>query len=462
MKKINSRTKKPKLISLLIVVGFALIGTFALLRMFAATNQVILTSSAASVKKDDTFFVDVTIDSGDQNVFVAQADIKFDPSKVAFVSPIDVAGSAFASATPETIIGENHIQISRYNISPKSGNLKLAKLNFKVIADSGTIPITVDSPNTHLTGGDGSVDIYNGSANSLSIPIHQTGGYEPTQPSSVILTPNKTQVNKDETFNVSVNIDSGAELIDTAGLHISFDPQKVQFVGPPDYSQSGLASSALDENTEGHSGYVNIARYSTENQPSGNFNLANLTFKAIASDDASFSVDISNSSIYKKSSDNNTDNIIGTANSPKVNIVAPVVPPPPPPPPPPTEPAKPPIVIGKPIVVRTKPATSTGKKIVTTDYSLNGNYVGTTNGNESISIPTDGLPAGNYKLRAHSTAEDGSTEDSSEDIKLKNPSILSKLGLPVAISASVILIAIVIFAVKMLYKQAVPFYKTLG
>lgn len=650
-KRLIPKTKKAKIASLLVVL-FALVGTFVLLRIFAASSQITLTTNATSnLKKDDTFVVTVTASTGGEPVSIGQAYIAYDPAKLAYVSS-DYTGSAFDSDSPEATTGNGFVLMSRYTTTRPSGNLLIGKITFKVLASSGSAALSVDQSRSYVFSAQDASNILTGVNNaSVTISSPQT----PTTASAQInMTASKTSVSKDETFVVSVNANSGSEPVTIGQAYLTFDPAKLAYVST-DYTGSAFPSDTPEAATG--SGFVKLSRYTTSNNPSGNFLIGKVTFKAVAAGTtANIGVDTSKSAIHSLSDASNildganslsitiasapvtgdtqapakpanltatangqgqislswsasTDNVgvtsyqvyrgseliadsvtgttytvsglapntgysftvvardaagnvstpsdPATAQTPNVEDItkpnAPaslnatavsstqvnlswqaavdnvgvtkyilyrdnevlndnvtstefgdnsasqgttyvyavkavdaagnvsdasnsaIVSTPTPDPTnsnneeepvvvvvSPTTPTNPPVQVpqGKPIQPRTSATTTKGKKITKTEYTLNNQPVATSTG-EPVTIDTSTLAPGTYDLRANSTAEDGSTETSTQKVQVNSPSFFSRISAPLAITSGVAVVALVLFAFRFMYMHMVPFYKTI-
>jgi hypothetical protein len=133
-------------------------------------------------------------------------------------------------------------------------------------------------------------------------------------------TSNKTSVEKDQTFIVTVGTDSGTEPISIGHARLTFDPTKVQYVSS-DYANTSFTDNS-PESTEGN-GYVQLSRYTTQ-RPAGNLIIGRVTFKALASSgDLTINIDRQNSNVFSAT---DASDILAAVNGVTVSVREPAPP----------------------------------------------------------------------------------------------------------------------------------------
>ncbi|MCA9342836.1 hypothetical protein KC950_02365 [Candidatus Saccharibacteria bacterium] len=533
------KKKQPKIILGLLV--FSLVGTFILTRIFAASASVSLESNVSSVSKNQTFDVKVNASAGDTPVAIAQAYIKFDPSKVQYVS-FDSSRSPLNTDSPEFKIGDGYVNIGRFQTPPgpyPSGNFEVATITFKALAESGTIDLTLEKAGqfdkTSLVSAEDASNIVS-ATNSITIAISPETN-PPPGPMSVeaSLLTDKDIIKEGDIVRVEYVIQSGDNDISIAKGHISFNPDQLEYVST-DYTNSSFSATLSTEEQSGN-GFVSIARYTLESPyPKGAVNVGAVNLRAITDNAVStISIDEAKSQVYVVNQASNItelatingQNTTVNINTPNTNPYEPVCedtsanntgdplpctydpepvcedvsanntgnplpctydpepvcedtsanntgdplpctydPDDPPPIVVPVNPGggttQPQVPRGTTVVPQAPSTTSTGQKVTNTDYYLNGQYRGSSTGiDDPVRINTENLEPGTYEITAKSTAEDGSTEESAQQFKVKDDAILVKYRLPIVLAVSSILAVIIGVILKTIFTSTVPFYRTL-
>ncbi len=103
----------------------------------SATASLSLSPSTQTLKVNDSFTVDIRLNTGGQTVTAMASNLNFDNSKLQVLA-VDSSSSAFG-VTAEEVISSNVIKISRGQVVPGilSGNALVARITFKAMA-SGT------------------------------------------------------------------------------------------------------------------------------------------------------------------------------------------------------------------------------------------------------------------------------------------------------------------------------------
>ena len=271
---------------------------------------------------------------------------------------------------------------------------------------------------------------------------------------AVTVTSNKTAVEKDQTFIVTVGTNSGTEPISIGHVRLTYDTTKVQYVST-DYANTSFTDDT-PEKEEG-SGFVQMSRFTTS-PSAGNVIIGRATFKALASSGKiDIGVDRNNSNIFSAVS---AADVLGAVSGVSVDIKQPAtggsgggV----------TTPTKPKVPKGGSVQVAPKPTTSSGSRVTRTDYYVNRQLVGSSNGSsDPVNIATDNLAEGTYEITAESLAEDGTTETTTSQLTVTPPTFFERFRLPMIASGVAMAVVIGFFILKFVFARSVPFYRTIG
>lgn len=468
------KLSKKTVVKAAIVTVCAAIGTFLLFRTFAASGQIKLSTDVSSVKQDDTFVVTVSIDSGSEPVSIGHAYITYDPTQLQYVST-DYNTSSFTDNSPEAGVGSGYVVLSRYNLDGVTGNLTLGKITFKALAEQGTAAVTVDQSKSKVYSKADASEILNGVTNtSVTLTQKITAGDQPSAGSaSLDIASSSKTAQQSDLFTLSVTAKAGTSRISTARAYITFNKSLVQY-SSIDYTGSPLNTGIAGDPVVGD-GSIQFDRYNLDNPPSGDVLVAKVTFKAVATGSAAFAVDTAQSLVTEYVSGQAPQNILNDATGTSVTITAapttgggsgggsgggPTTTPPTTTPPVTVPPVS--VPKGGTVTAPSVPQTSTGKKVVRTDYYLNKQYVGTSTNGEGVDINTENLQPGEYDLTANSQAEDGSFEETNQAVTISPPSFIIRYKTPIALSAVSVLAAVGFMVVRFVFLKAAPFYKTLG
>jgi hypothetical protein len=158
IKKIKKTTQTHKIPALLFVVIFAGLGAFILTLTHAASSATIsLTPSTSTVSLGSNVTVTVVVNSGTNLVNTVEADLKFDPAKLQFLSAdstigIDnpTSGMGFDQPIEKKVYATDLtlLRITNGDTTPGSGTQTLATATFKTLA-AGPASITID-PASHV------------------------------------------------------------------------------------------------------------------------------------------------------------------------------------------------------------------------------------------------------------------------------------------------------------------------
>lgn len=151
-----------KLQPVIVVLGFAFIGAFFIVRSLAAgSGQVYISPATASVQNGSNTTVAVRVNTAGPNADTAQMTLTYDPAKLQVVS-IDSSSSPFNISANYKDNGSGTISGGAFTTTPVSGDLLIANITFKALAGSGSTalaflttgvyPTEVDSGGNSITG----------------------------------------------------------------------------------------------------------------------------------------------------------------------------------------------------------------------------------------------------------------------------------------------------------------------
>lgn len=157
-------------------------------------------------------------------------------------------------------------------------------------------------------------------------------GLSPTLAATVSNTysPATQTVQTGSNVTITITTNAGTSQVLTDQLRVTFDSSKLQYVSV-DYTGSPLDTDAPDAGIG--TNYFQISRYTLNPKPTGNFILAKLTFKALATTGTtSLAYDATNSSVYVQE-DNGAANALATVTgtsltfdgvAPSISVTSPV------------------------------------------------------------------------------------------------------------------------------------------
>lgn len=230
------------LVALLLVGSVSYLGEQFYRASHAATGaSMSVNPSSGTFTPGSTVSLTIREDSGTDPVNSVQAAVAYSTSQLQYTGMTE--GDFPLVAHNTTNPGE--IIVSRYiTTGPLSGNRAIVTLNFKVLASSGTVNVSIDRANSGvnrstddtdilqvLTGG--SFTVGSTSANNATFSlVPATGSFAPNG-----------------TFNVDVHINSPSDRIVVAEPVIQYPTNKVTFVKATNSSAFSLV--ALDSNKNG-------------------------------------------------------------------------------------------------------------------------------------------------------------------------------------------------------------------
>ncbi len=159
-----------------VVVALAIVGATILARSFAAGPATItLDPTSGSHALNTNFSVTVYEDSSSDPVNFVQADLNYDQSKLQFVS-LDTNGSAFDGQASQSG-GNGLVSIARFRTEGNTlvGNQKIAVVNFKAVAGTGTTAISF-AKSSYLVHAGNHTDIWNGVTTGGTFTLTTSGG----------------------------------------------------------------------------------------------------------------------------------------------------------------------------------------------------------------------------------------------------------------------------------------------
>lgn len=134
--------KKSVLVALLVVALLPL-------QASAAANTITLTSSTQTVRKGETFQVDVNTTT-DTAITAAQVYITFDKNQLA-ITNVDYSTSPLTNDAPDSGGGEGYYRLQRYKIGQEpAGTFLLGRITFEALASSGTATVSIDRSQSEM------------------------------------------------------------------------------------------------------------------------------------------------------------------------------------------------------------------------------------------------------------------------------------------------------------------------
>lgn len=189
-------TRRKKIVIGLLVLVSAVMAV-VLFSISAASGQLRLTSSSASVVQGRNFTVNVNV-SSDVPINVAHSKVTYDPAVIS-LQAINYADTPYTQDTPEHATGSGFVTISRFKIGAPypSGNFKIATLTFRANNGSGNTTVNVSQNESALydTESANALTSVSGVSVSFTKPATTTPTPDPTP------TPGPTGSNEDETTN---------------------------------------------------------------------------------------------------------------------------------------------------------------------------------------------------------------------------------------------------------------------
>lgn len=275
------------------------------------------------------------------------------------------------------------------------------------------------------------------------------------------------QVKEGDSLDVVLSISNQSTPITIVELGINYDATKLEFKSS-DFSSSSFGSE-LPTVPPAESGKVFLGRYNLS-PITGNATIGKLSFGVIGnSGTAKVEIDATQSKMF--SIDNPSTNIYSAGNSLiNFNIVNPVVSNPPvggqgeevvvviPNNPPPA--SSPPIKVsqGSVIKLQSPSLSGGGSKKQKTEYLMNGGTVGTSNNGEEVPVDTSTLSPGTYKVTTKSYLDDGTVEESSQNIEIVEEGLVSKYRLPIVMAGVTLITVCLAIVAKRRLADRLPKY----
>jgi hypothetical protein len=164
--------KKPTYLALTMM--FAFISLIAPLQVSAQTDgkaSIKLTPNTAELTKNSTFSITISIDSGNQEVNVAQVNLAYDQSKLRF-NKVDSSTSAY-SAEVQQVGGDGNVSIARFVSPPGTsilGNRVFSKVSFSVLSENTSTEVSVLSSSA-VAGAENGENIWDKNANPAKFQL---------------------------------------------------------------------------------------------------------------------------------------------------------------------------------------------------------------------------------------------------------------------------------------------------
>lgn len=163
-------------------------------KVSAASVQLTINVPNSSYRKGDTVDAQIKLNSAAEPITVAQIYTIYDPTLLQFESA-DYSNSSFSMNLPAGEQPDSRIVIGRFATSPVAGESIVGNLKFKVIAESGSTGLSVDSTSSKVFGKTQPEQNLIGSYVGASFSIR-----------SAASTPDTTQSGQDEVVIVVPNV----------------------------------------------------------------------------------------------------------------------------------------------------------------------------------------------------------------------------------------------------------------
>lgn len=287
----------------------------------AGVVDLTIIPDALTVKKDETFLVDITIDAKTSQPTAMELEINYDPAVLQLNT---LEPNYFFSKTlvaPAITPGKGTITLAQDIGSYKSGAGVIATLAFQALADTSTpSQITINPTNTQIAALNETGNVLGNISNSVVsvsalAAINKTGELALSAPATV--------QNQGQEFAVQVKAATGGEMANLFVAKLSFDPAKLA-VSRIDTTGSFIPEG-VDYNTFNNSnGSISLlAGVPDPGYQSNNLaTMATIYFTGLSGGATTISLDAA-SAIYRNS---DNQNILGTISDDTVTIAAAVSP----------------------------------------------------------------------------------------------------------------------------------------
>lgn len=276
-----------------VVVGLFVIGAVSYMGSSIKNSSEAATGGALYVTPASTsngvpgsnFTVTIRANTGTNPTNVVQAAVKYDPTKLQYVSIAD--SSVFPTVAATDTATPGLVRIARGTIAGKTvtGDNAVVTVTFKVLASGGT-SISIDKA--------ASMIIY--SVDNTDMLSTVTGG-QYTFGAQLVLSPATATYSNGSVIAVAVNVESGTESINTAQAAITYDPTQLQFVSLTE----GTTFTTIAATDTATPGLIRLAR-GKPTSVSGNNLMTTINFKVVAgSGTARVAVDVANSYVVRTS-----------------------------------------------------------------------------------------------------------------------------------------------------------------
>ena len=113
---------------------------------------------------------------------------------------------------------------------------------------------------------------------------------------TVTITPSLNTLNPGQSFSVSIDASSFASALDAGGLNLSFNSNLITPLNPPNYALFGADWNPIFQPSLSGSGNTleSLDFFASGASPSGNFNIAVISFRALAAGAVTFNLSVDN------------------------------------------------------------------------------------------------------------------------------------------------------------------------
>jgi len=272
-----------------------------------------LASPTTTVAPGSTIAVTIKEDSGTDLVNSVQAAVNYNPAQLEFVSLTE--GSAFPTIAANSTANAGVIRIGRATSTPVSGVQDVVTVNFKVLAASGAVELTMDKGFSFVVRSTDNTDI-------LGIVTGATyiiSGTDTGSTATMQLDPATATAAAGSTVSVTVREDSGLTAVNSVQSSVTYNAAQLQYISMSE-GNSFTNIAATDTATAGR---IRVARSVQTGSAgvSGTNPIVTLTFKVLATSGTS-SLAIDKAQSFVVSSATNGD-ILSTVTGSTVTVTSP-------------------------------------------------------------------------------------------------------------------------------------------
>lgn len=304
----------------LYALGAAFVVSILGVSLLAATQaasgpNLYLTASSPTVEPNGEVSVTLHADSGSETVNAVQTSLGFDPAQLQFVSFTEEGPFSQVLASDSSQAGR--VRVARGVPADQvavSGNHPVVTVKFKVLASSGSPAIAFDESSSLLVRNTDSQNILS-ETSGVTVAVSSTDN---ATTGRLSLVPAAISEQKDGSFTVALQENSGNEFVNFVQANIEYDKAKLQYVSKTEGSAFSL-EAATDTTAPG---LIRVGRGIPlgGGGVSGQNEVMKFTFKVLAADGtASLSINKEESMLVTSSA---SRNILGSVDNSLVTVTA--------------------------------------------------------------------------------------------------------------------------------------------